>query len=503
MSTIDDVKQRLLIVIVAYNADATIDTVLGRIPRSLTTSYDLEVLVLDDCSKDSTFLTTLSAVRERHSELVVTVLTNPENQGYGGNQKIGYAYAIEEHFDYVVLLHGDAQYPPELIPDIVEPLRNDTADAVLGSRMQTAFGALRGGMPLYKYMGNRILTFFQNHVLHASLSEYHTGFRAYRVASLMKVPFVKNTNAFHFDTEIIIQLLASGARISEIGIPTHYGDEVCYVNGMEYAADVVLSTLKFAVQRWNIFYDPKFDIPKISTQDASSPNLKKTKYLTPQAVALKLIGKHRRVLDLGSAPSDLTGALHRLRSSITEYSPSLLVHPSTDRNSDGPVQLSSFDWILLLDVLDTVEDPALLLEKLGRELRSSGTQSTQILVSTGNVSFIIPRLMLLLGQFNYSKRGILSITSRWHFTLRSLRRLLEQSGFLVETVYAIPAPVPLVMPRSVSTKLLYRCAALLAHGTPGLFAYQFVIRAHAVPELGSLLHEAKVTSAKRAKELVS
>lgn len=495
-------KQRLLIVIVAYNAAETIDSVLRRIPRSLADTYELEVLVLDDCSKDSTFLTTLSAVRERHSELVVTVLTNPENQGYGGNQKIGYAYAIDERFDFVVLLHGDAQYPPELIPDIVEPLHCGTADAVMGSRMQTAFGALKGGMPLYKYIGNRILTFFQNSLLHASLSEYHTGFRAYRVASLARIPFAKNTNAFHFDTEIIIQLLASGARISEIGIPTHYGDEVCYVNGMEYAADVAMSTLKYAVQRWNIFYDPKFDVSPESRRTSEVHRVAKTRYLSPQGVALKLIGKRSRVLDLGSSASDLDAELRRRGSTVSVHSPDRHMHGSHIRERSGVLPAGTYDWILLLDVLDAVDDPALLLEHLGAELRSSGSHATKLLVSTGNVSFIIPRLMLLLGQFNYSKRGILALSSRWHFTNRSLRRLLEQSGFIVDAVYAIPAPVPLVLPRSLTARMMYRLAALLAHGMPGLFAYQFAARAHAVPELEALLHDAKRASAKRAQELV-
>ena len=134
------------------------------------------------------------------------MLRNEINQGYGGNQKVGYAFAIERGFDFVVLLHGDGQYAPEELPKLLAPLRDGRADAVLGSRMMTTFGALRGGMPLYKYVGNRVLTALQNRLLRANLSEFHSGYRAYSVRALRDLRFRLNSNDFHFDTEIIVQL---------------------------------------------------------------------------------------------------------------------------------------------------------------------------------------------------------------------------------------------------------------------------------------------------------
>ena len=155
----------------------------------------------------------LSAEKAGHP---VTVLYNARNQGYGGNQKLGYAYAIRHGFDFVVLLHGDGQYAPESIPDLLQPLLDGAADAVFGSRMLVAGAARRGGMPLYKYVGNRILTWFQNRMLGAHLSEFHSGFRAYRVSALAALPFERNSNVFHFDTEIIIQFLMAGFRVAEV-----------------------------------------------------------------------------------------------------------------------------------------------------------------------------------------------------------------------------------------------------------------------------------------------
>ena len=141
------------------------------------------------------------------------VLKNDLNQGYGGNQKIGYYYAIANHFDVVVLLHGDGQYAPEQLPILLKPFtRNqDKPDAVFGSRMLNRRQAIRGGMPYYKYVGNQVLTAAQNFLLGSNLSEFHTGYRLYSVEQLNKIPFDLNTNDFHFDTEIIVQLFFSHA----------------------------------------------------------------------------------------------------------------------------------------------------------------------------------------------------------------------------------------------------------------------------------------------------
>ena len=181
-------KPRLLILIVAYNAEKTIRPVLARVPHRLAEEYDVEVLVLDDSSQDRTFEQSRDAQREGALPFPLHVLFNPVNQGYGGNQKIGYHFAIEHGFDFVALVHGDGQYAPECLPDLVRPLRDGEADAVFGSRMLEKGGARRGGMPLYKFVGNRILSWFQNRMLGASLSEFHSGYRVYSVAALAEDP---------------------------------------------------------------------------------------------------------------------------------------------------------------------------------------------------------------------------------------------------------------------------------------------------------------------------
>src|SRR6185295_1038348 len=171
-------KPRVLIFIVAYNAEKTIQDVLRRVPAELQ-RHDTEVLIIDDASQDRTFERGEEFRRLGETPFKVTVLFNPVNQGYGGNQKVGFHYAIDNGFDYVVLLHGDGQYAPECLPMLLQPLVDGKADAVFGSRMLTDNGALKGGMPLYKFAGNKILTTYQNFMLGSKLSEFHSGYRLY------------------------------------------------------------------------------------------------------------------------------------------------------------------------------------------------------------------------------------------------------------------------------------------------------------------------------------
>jgi len=185
-------KRRLLIFVVAYNAVSTLASVLDRIPESFRPSIDV-VLVSDDYSTDRTYEAALEYQRT-HDALPLTVVRQRRNLGYGGNQKFGYRWLADRGIDIVVLLHGDGQYAPEALPQILAPLVEARADVVLGSRMLVPGGALGGGMPLYKYIGNKILSRFQNRVSGLSLSEWHSGYRAFSLANPVRLVIdVKST----------------------------------------------------------------------------------------------------------------------------------------------------------------------------------------------------------------------------------------------------------------------------------------------------------------------
>src|SRR3954468_8998309 len=241
-------RKKLLIFVIAYYAEATLKRVLERIPAEIFQQFDCEVLVVDDASEDRTFAIGRE-YQEAHPEIRMTVLRNEYNQGYGGNQKVGYSYAVAEQFDYVAMVHGDGQYAPEELPRLMQPLVDGEADAVFGSRMMTLFGSISGGMPLYKWLGNRVLTTAQNALLRTKLSEFHSGYRIYSTGALKRVNFKLNSNDFHFDTEIIIQMLNAKQRIVERPIPTFYGDEISRVNGLKYARDVMVATVKNVFRR--------------------------------------------------------------------------------------------------------------------------------------------------------------------------------------------------------------------------------------------------------------
>lgn len=254
-------KKRVGIFIIAYEAVKTLIMAYERIPEVIK-SYAEEIYVIDDCSDDNTYYAGLGYKLENNIQKL-QIFRNAKNLGYGGNQKKGYEYGIEKGFDIVVMLHGDVQYAPEKIPELIEPLLKDEAELVMGSRMLDS--PLKGGMPLWKYCGNRFLTKAINGVLDMNLSEYHSGFRAYDLHALAQLPFQKCTNDFHFDTEILIQFKEKGFRIREIPIPTHYGPEshqVNFIQSVRYGCNIVKTVAHYKMHKIPsvTFRSEKYDI---------------------------------------------------------------------------------------------------------------------------------------------------------------------------------------------------------------------------------------------------
>jgi glycosyltransferase involved in cell wall biosynthesis len=270
-------KPRIGIFIINYNAVTHLISTLKRIPQDVFDQVE-EIFVVDDCSTDNSYYAALGYKYQNQIDKL-TVHVNETNQGYGGNQKVGYQYALDRGFDIVALVHGDGQYAPEVLPDLLQPLVDGEADMVFGSRMAKAGAALKGGMPMYKYVGNRILSCAQNWMSGLSLSEYHSGYRLYSTKALREVPFHSFTNNWHFDTEIILSFAERNLRIVERPIPTYYGEEICHVNGIPYALNCLVTTYHFYRNRRRgiLSYPGPRDVPKIITNNDSTADPKLAK----------------------------------------------------------------------------------------------------------------------------------------------------------------------------------------------------------------------------------
>jgi len=237
--------------VVAYDAAGTIISAIERIPKRTMEEID-EVYVFDDCSSDGTHKVAAGYKSSKKLEKL-NVYRNEKKLGYGGNQKRGYDYAISKGYDIAVMLHGDVQYAPEKIPELVEPLLKGKADMVFGSRMSAGvLNAFRCGMPIWKIIGNRILTAVENFAFNWNLSEYHSGFRAYNLNSLKKLPFRELTDDYHFDTEIFILLKENNMKVEEIPIDAHYGPEslqITFKKSVSYGWNILKLMAKYALYK--------------------------------------------------------------------------------------------------------------------------------------------------------------------------------------------------------------------------------------------------------------
>jgi glycosyltransferase involved in cell wall biosynthesis len=232
----------------AYNAAKTVEQTFKEIPFNIVD----EVILVDDHSKDETF--------EVAKKLGIhTVIRHDINKGYGGNQKTCYDAAIKNGADIVVMLHPDYQYTPLLLEAMIYPIARGLFPVMLGSRI-LGKGALRGGMPMYKYIANRFLTFFQNVMMGQKLAEYHTGYRAFSKEILERLPLHKNSDDFVFDNEMLGQIAFAGYEMGEVTCPTKYFDDASSINfkrSVQYGLGVLRVSVSFRLQRWGI---AKFEI---------------------------------------------------------------------------------------------------------------------------------------------------------------------------------------------------------------------------------------------------
>lgn len=470
---------RIGILVVAYNARTTLASVLDRIPVDFR-SRVTKVLVSDDHSKDDTFQVGVEYLTG--ADIPIEVTYQPRNLGYGGNQKVGYHWAIANDLDVVVLLHGDGQYAPELLADMVAPIVEGDADAVFGSRMLTRGAAREGGMPAYKFWGNRTLTKLQNEMVGANLSEWHSGYRAYRVSALREIPFERNDQGFRFDTQIILQLIEAKKKIVEIPIPTFYGDEVCYVNGLKYGREIIADVTRYRAQKiglgsGDLAFQSLFERPLGKAESEVVEQLRASRPLrilnlseSFAPVSKALVAAGHEVLDIealmgpakGQTPS---GVDLRLDDSIEEFE---LV---------TSMESASFDVILAFDLLARVRDPERLLRALHQTLRPFG----RLFTSVANIEHWYSRIRIGVGQFDYDQRGSLDRSHVRLFSRRAMERLTTRAGWWIQEQRSYGLPFDLLPVRSPqggtgrsAPKWLRAIDAFCVKRWPSLFSYTYV-----------------------------
>jgi glycosyltransferase involved in cell wall biosynthesis len=241
-------KPKIVIVMPAYNAALTLEKTYYALPEG---SYD-QIILVDDASSDNTL--------EVASKLDIQAIRHRKNRGYGGNQKTCYAKALDEGAEIVVMLHPDYQYDPTIARDIVQPILRGDADVVLASRMLG--DPLRGGMPLYKFVANKFLTWMENVVLGTSFSEFHTGYRAYNRHALESVNFEANSENFVFDNEILVQFVIKNMRFKEIPVSTRYSfdsSSVSFKAGVVYGLSILRTIIKYLLFKWGFVNYKQFN----------------------------------------------------------------------------------------------------------------------------------------------------------------------------------------------------------------------------------------------------
>ena len=241
--------KKVIVVLPAYNASKTLAKTYAEIPHDLVD----EIILCDDASRDNT-------VEAAHALGIQHVMRHEKNRGYGGNQKTLYKRALELDGDIVIMLHPDYQYTPLLIPSMVNIIGENLFPVVLGSRI-LGKGALKGGMPIYKYWANRFLTLFQNIMVNYKLSEYHTGYRAFSKEVLESIPFESNSDDFIFDNEMLSQIIYAGFPIGEVTCPTKYFEEASSINisrSIKYGLGVLRVSILHRLQLWGLIKHPLY-----------------------------------------------------------------------------------------------------------------------------------------------------------------------------------------------------------------------------------------------------
>lgn len=489
-------KKKVLIFIIAFNDEDQIEKVLKRVPLELLSDYDREILLIVDSSTDKTF-EKAHFFQIKNNIPNLKILYNPIAQGYGGNQKLGYEYAVQHGFDAIVLLHGGGQYTPEEMGKLLMPILEDRADAVIGSRFLNGNEARKGGMPLYKYVGNKLLTAIQNKILKTAYTDLHSGYRAYSVKALKEIPFSLNSNSYPFDTQLFIQFLLARKRVIETDIPAFYEKGIHDLNKLVFAWKVIHETLMSRLQNMALFYRREYDLVPFSEEYSL-----KLGYVSSHTMAIGAVPENSRVLDIGGGQGRIARELKKKGCFVAGIDKNPLVASENydlffQRDLDFidfDFDLQPYDHVLLLDIIEHLAYPEYFLDQLRVRF---GLRQPKIIITVPNIGFFINRLQLLIGNFNYGKEGVLDKTHKRLYTFSTIVKNCRQSGYIVEKVKGIPAPFPKAIGNNIVGHILLQINRMLIAVWRGFFSYQIYLEVRPTPVVNALLELSIDESRKR------
>ncbi len=401
---------------------------------------------------------------------------------YGERVKMAMDYALAQGMDVAVILEGDARYPADGIERLVNAIGRDQADMALAIPQKNASAREKRAFRLQP--GARFAARILNALSRAHLNGWHCGFRAYRVRALARIPFQHNANSRMFNTEIIIQFLLSDLAIAETPVPGYIHRSLGLFAKTAFALQMVKASALSVLHRMNLFYQRHYDVtPPIEVYDL------KLGYASSHTAALSKIPDGSNVLDIGCGNGALDALLrergckvrgmdrHAVTTScaLEEY-----IQIDLDVRSHN-FEVSGYDRILILDVLEHLRFPELLLDHI--RARCGLGEKPLVVISVPNVAFFIIRLRLLFGGFQYGKLGILDLTHCRLFTVRSIKELLLSSGYSIESVEGVPAPYPKAIGLNPLSRFLVWANKALIRLSLGLFSYQILLTAKPRPRL--------------------
>lgn len=489
-------KSKLLIYILAQNAQDQLENVIRRIPDSIFSTYDSEILIIDDSSVDNTFMIALRHELQNKKKKI-KVLYNPLKQDYGNNLKLGFEYAIKNNFEGIVILHGSGIYAPEVLLEMVSPLFENKADMVIGTRVRRKKSRTEKKIPLHKLLGNKILRFFQNKMLNTELTDFYSGFRAYRVNVLKSIPFKTNSASYLFDTQIIIQFTLAKKRIIETDVPAYSGKEMYLIKCIGYGFAGIRATLASKLHKLSIFYRREYDLSEPFEEYSL-----KLGYLSSHSLAIDNTKANSKVLDIGGGQGRIAAQLKKKgcfvagidkctlkdNTSYDKFYQKDLDHVKID------FDITEYETVLLLDIIEHLASPEFFMDLLRREF---GLSQPKIIITTPNVAFFITRLQLLLGKFNYGKEGILDMTHKRLFTIKTLKKTCQQCGYKVEKIIGIPAPYPKAIGLNGLGKSLLSLNKFIINLNKSLFSYQIYMELKPTPVVEALLENTVKESNKK------